>query len=683
MAPISRVASRKVLSSQLGRWQNVCGLSTMVRTASHEQKDTGSSLIVARPNISNISQFKECHAREIKKDAKTELIKALQNILDVQKSLSIDDNGVWPMGVDELSDHPQSVSSWKDSVGKAINSGYIQQAIDIFYSSPKGIESSNDITIYDTYRNLIFRTNAFDTETAFDIFDASEDFYENALDFVHETYLSTLVNHRQQIIKKIIKVISQATPRSDPNSRLGQMLSYISTAIQCTTEPSLQHELYPLIMSALLKKPVVSTVTRSVKLKEIEKEIWDSAIHSLKMIDCNFVAENPRILELYNVLLSQSSYRKQKSLPFVFLMNALLDKGHIPSASVFLKIVQNEYPYESVLITRPILTTLLRLQKKKSASMPDYILDLGTVEHLSCVLSRKGNSSELIQLWEYVQEIQNAGNPHYHPTIGLYENLARAFVSSKRREDVLVFGVLATMEDQGHQPSYIFLKGLSQAMRTRSTVSRLDKASHILRNSHEAYTNSRNNENLGIRASTSALNTIISGYADLGRFDKAYSLYTSFTDLDCEPDEYTFIFLLDALHMNLSTAIPSGYSFENHDWVKSQVETADILLQESTYRGFQSGLLLEKYVSISCVVGNIDKARNIVVDMVLDAERNGQIPDITLETFSRVSLSYALSGDMQRADEMRNICIVSGYESLPTYVEKRIRRLKQKTQHQS
>jgi pentatricopeptide repeat domain (PPR motif) len=237
------------------------------------------------------------------------------------------------------------------------------------------------------------------------------------------------------------------------------------------------------------------------------------------------------------------------------------------------------------------------------------------------------------------------------------------------------------MEDQGLQPSYIFLKGLSQAMRTRSTVSRLDKAGHILRNAHDAYRNSTDYESLGIRASTAALNTIISGYADLGLFEKAYSLYTSFADLNCDPDENTFIFMLDALYMNLSTALPSGYTYgnQNRDWVNSQEETADILVQEASYRGFQTGLMLEKYASILCVVGNVDKARNIIVDMVLDAEQNGQIPDITLDTFSCVSLAYASSGDTERADEIKNLCLVSGFENLPPYVEQRICRLRSKT----
>jgi hypothetical protein len=125
----------------------------------------------------------------------------------------------------------------------------------------------------------------------------------------------------------MIKVVSKVTGRSDPNFRLRRTLSYLSTTIQCITEPNLQHELYPLLMSALLKKPVVSLFNKSTKLMEIEKEIWDSAICSLKMMDGNFARENPKLMELYNVVLSQTSYRKQQSLPFIFLVTALLDKG--------------------------------------------------------------------------------------------------------------------------------------------------------------------------------------------------------------------------------------------------------------------------------------------------------------------------------------------------------------------
>jgi hypothetical protein len=328
MLSYPRVASRKALSFQLGRWQAVCGRSTLFRTADHEQKDNRSPLVVnSRPYVSTACEFSESNLREIKKDTKAELIKALKNILDIQKALSIK-SGVLPMSGDELSEQKShSVLSWKESVDKAIRSKNIQRAIELFYFSPNGIEVSKNTSIYDTYKNLIFRVNALETETAFDIFDASEDFYAHAQEIVHGSSLVKLVNCRQQILKRVIKVISQTTPQSDPNCRLGQTLSYLSTTIQCITEPNLQHELYPLLMSSLMKKPVVSIVKKSIKLTEIEEEIWDSAIYSLKMMDRNFATENPRIIEHYDVLLYQSSYRKQKRLPFVFLMTTLLGKG--------------------------------------------------------------------------------------------------------------------------------------------------------------------------------------------------------------------------------------------------------------------------------------------------------------------------------------------------------------------
>jgi hypothetical protein len=202
MVPLPRSVSRKVLSRQIGRWPDVFGRTTLVGTANQVQKDiVGSSLIVARPHVSNTLIFNECDLKGIEKDAKTELIKALQNIIDIQKSLPLK-NGVWPMGGDDASNHPQSVSSWKRSVDNALSSGNIPQAIELFYSSPTGIELSRNISVYDSYKNLIFRTDTLDTGTVFDIFEASEDFYANAQEIVDGVGSVKLLNCRQQILKE-------------------------------------------------------------------------------------------------------------------------------------------------------------------------------------------------------------------------------------------------------------------------------------------------------------------------------------------------------------------------------------------------------------------------------------------------------------------------------------------------
>jgi|EP00979_Chaetoceros_neogracilis_P006828 pentatricopeptide repeat protein len=352
----------------------------------------------------------------------------------------------------------------------------------------------------------------------------------------------------------------------------------------------------------------------------------------------------------------------------------------MPTPEIVMNIVQNEYPYENIYTTRAILKAISKSQSNKLISMPDYILDMGTLEHLTCVLSRKGNSREMMMLWDYIQSVQAADNhPSYHATEGLYESLARAFVSSTRKEDELLFGVLATMEDQGLKPSFIFLRGLSQAMRTRSTIGRLDKASHILLSSHNAQRYRYKDDGATVvRATTSAINTIISGYADLGLFEKAYKMYNYFQDLDCEPDEHTFVFMLEAVAMNLSTAIPRGHNFHGHEWVSAQEEAADILVEEARYRGYQTNkFLVDSYVKVLCTTKNLEKAKNFIVDTVLDAEQNGVRPNIVLKTFSNLAIDFALSGDLEGAHEVSQLCIVSGYNDLPAHVSERIERIKE------
>lgn len=352
-----------------------------------------------------------------------------------------------------------------------------------------------------------------------------------------------------------------------------------------------------------------------------------------------------------------------------------MKSGATPSPEVALNIVQNEYPYESIYKARAILKGISKLQRNKPAYMPDYILDMGTLEHFTCVLSRKGNSREMMMLWDYIQDVQLAGNPSYHATEGLYESLARAFVSSSRKEDEYLFGVLATMEDQGLKPSFIFIRGLSQAMRTRSTVGRLDKASHILISSHNAQR--YNNTATVVRATTSALNTIISGYADLGLFEKAYTMYGYFEKLNCEPDEHTFVFMLEAVAMNLSTAIPRRQDFHGHEWVSTQEEAADLLIEEAGYRGYLTNkFLVDSYVKILCTTNNMEKAKTFIADSVHAAEQNGMRPNIALKTFSTLAIDFALSGDQEGAEEIHQLCTRSGYDSLPSHVTERIERIR-------
>jgi hypothetical protein len=130
--------------------------------------------------------------------------------------------------------------------------------------------------------------------------------------------------------------------------------------------------------------------------------------------------------------------------------------------------------------------------------------------------------------------------------------------------------------------------------------------------------------------------------------------------------------------MNLSTAIPRGHNFHGHEWVSAQEEAADILVEEARYRGYQTNkFLVDSYVKVLCTTKNLEKAKNFIVDTVLDAEQNGVRPNIVLKTFSNLAIDFALSGDLEGAHEVSQLCIVSGYNDLPAHVSERIERIKE------
>jgi len=84
-------------------------------------------------------------------------------------------------------------------------------------------------------------------------------------------------------------------------------------------------------------------------------------------------------------------------------------------------------------------------------------------------------------------------------------------------------------------------------------------------------------------------------------------------------------------------------------------------------------------VQILCTTKSLEKAKNFIVDTVLDAEQNGVRPNIALKAFSALAIDFALSGDLECAYEVSQICSVSGYIGLPSHVSERIQRIKEKS----
>jgi hypothetical protein len=271
-------------------------------------------------------QYSETDLLRMKKHAKADLVQALENIIDVQRALGVSSGLMVSGDTDEHINLKDEVDSWTSSINAALKDKQFSRAVDMFYRSPKSVSDSSESSVLFSLRNLMNRVPAGDDKTIFDMYEVGEKIYANAIEHADEDTAVRIDHHRHAMLKKVIKTISLG-PRSIPYPRLSQALKELASTIECITEPHIQHGLYPLLMKAMLNKPMAIQVGKSIALQAFERDLWESALYSLRMMDRNLVSDYPKNFQLYQNVLAQSSFRKQKGLPFVFVMKTLVDKG--------------------------------------------------------------------------------------------------------------------------------------------------------------------------------------------------------------------------------------------------------------------------------------------------------------------------------------------------------------------
>jgi len=165
-----------------------------------------------------------------------------------------------------------------------------------------------------------------------------------------------------------------------------------------------------------------------------------------------------------------------------------------------------------------------------------------------------------------------------------------------------------------------------------------------------------------------------------------------------------------------------GYAVQSQDrrgryeeWMASHLDSAEVVLliarQQRELRredGVEGGAtpielsahLLHNYVRVLCLAGEVYRARDVLHDILhpdtnavaatecldddddaADDDKEGgeegiirhEWTDISLETFTLLSSSFVRLGDMERVDEVLDMCREAGYESgLPSYAAQRI-----------
>ncbi len=349
--------------------------------------------------------------------------------------------------------------------------------------------------------------------------------------------------------------------------------------------------------------------------------------------------------------------------------------GGKPKPDDVLNILQNEYPYHNKFHVKALMQSIIHLQGNKLPNEPDYLITPNSLQYITCATSKKGHVDTITLIWEYLNllntnshEKNNPNSIYLQPTEGLYENAASTYAESKR-QDQLVFSILAEMEEAGLKPSRNFLIRLSKALRTHSTIRRVDAGIHMIRNKINSSYNS--DEDISIKPTTSALNTLLATLADFGFTSRAMELYNEFEDFGCTPDENTYLFLMKSIEMDVSTCLPPTVGQSEIEktageeiWVESQVMTADAILDAAVQMGHgDDEHLVEAYLKILHSAKEVEKAVGFL------GEKLRKKKQISNHSLGLIALANAEQGNKDIVEEIVQLIKQDGKTShLPKHV---------------
>ena len=348
-----------------------------------------------------------------------------------------------------------------------------------------------------------------------------------------------------------------------------------------------------------------------------------------------------------------------------------------------MNILQNEYPYHDKFNVNSLIKSIIHLQRNKLPSEPDYLISPNSLQYITCSTSKKGHVETITFIWEYLNLMNNNSNEknnpnsiYIQPTEGLYENAVCTYAAS-RRLDHMVFGIISEMEEAGIKPTRNFLLRVSKAIRTRSSIKRVDHALHMMGNSY--FGGAGGDEMISVSPTTSSLNILLAAFADFGFTSRAMDLYNEFDDFGCVPDGNTYSFLMNSIEMDISTTLPPmigqlnnfGESQLNDDqksWIESQLGVANSILNAATEMGCRSDEhLTDAYIKVLYSAADNDKALDFLGEKVQNGEK------ISSHTLGLLAVTNAELGNNNIVDEIIQLSKQGGYKScLPRHFIERI-----------
>ena len=329
-------------------------------------------------------------------------------------------------------------------------------------------------------------------------------------------------------------------------------------------------------------------------------------------------------------LLSLSKFRRQDILPFHHILAQIVERNAKIDPPIVLRAIHNLFPFSDAPICESMLQSLLQLIKQDVAvshqSTSRFCVDMGTIDSMSAVSARTGNSRIIFLLWDIVDILG------YAPTASLYENTIITFAMCGKTSRA--FNALKTMEGDEFPANRALIRNFSRIL--RSKPGRLNRVSYM-------FLKSARMDDSPI--SLGAFNSILSAFAGTGRVDEATKFFEQVTALGLEPDVDSYSFAIESLGKDLLRRKAEA----SKEQVEELLDCADLILDRMEGNNVMpSPDVIRNYVELLCLAGEVATATAVVKD-ALASDRPHAVNN---KTIYRIAIENANEGEFEIAREM-------------------------------
>jgi len=441
-------------------------------------------------------------------------------------------------------------------------------------------------------------------------------------------------NKRLSLYKRLCNSISLLDPNHRNSRQMHIMIEDLLNEIE-EMDMNSKQILYPKLLLSLVSQRIV-TVGQ-----------YASGLY-------HFMVENDLEMRVgwLNRLLSTSRYNRQKDIPYHDVIARLVQiPGGQLNPHAILPAIQNMFPYTEM---EPICVTLeawLEDFRNKNGYgnnedhenmhdlNPENLIDLSMLEAISSGAAQAGSSRLILLVWDVMEVCR------YSPTEMIYENTVVTFANEKGGLKQ-AFAALASMKEDGFEPSRPLIRSFSSAMRLNRFL--IGKARRMITEDRQNEIASIENHHL---LSLESLNVILSSYAERADPRDAVEILDVMRDNGIQPNADSYSYVIEALGRDIKKRL----KMEDASYKQRNVEIADTILSMMEENGISPTThVIRNYIELLCIAGETATATSIVEEYLTSEDSETRLVVNNITTY-RVATENAVRGNFDVARKLASM----------------------------